>query len=86
MAVTTVADNASSVTVLASNASRKSAEIYNDSAATLYLLLANDTASSSKFTAKLPAGAFFIVPFGYTGIVVGIWSSAPGGFARVTED
>jgi hypothetical protein len=86
MAVTTVADSATSVTILAANGSRKSAEVYNDSSATLYLLCADDTASATSYTAKMIPGAFFVVPFGYTGILKGVWSSAPGGYARVTED
>jgi len=86
MAVTNVAASASSVTVLASNGSRTSAEVMNDSGVTLYLLLANATASATAFTVLMPSGAFYDVPFGYTGIIKGIWTSADGGYARVTEN
>ena len=85
MAVTTVADNASSVTLLASNGSRKSAEIYNDSTATLYVRCEVAAASAAAYTAKMAAGSYFVVPFGYTGEIRGIWSSADGGYARITE-
>ena len=82
-AVTSVAGSASNVTCLASNANRLGATIYNDSSADLYVKL-GATASSSSFTVKLFQDGFFTVPFGYTGIIDCIWSSATGN-ARVTE-
>lgn len=86
---TAVTSNASSVTVLASNANRLGATIVNDSTSDLYLLLeTGGTASTTVFTIHLPprttVEAYYEVPFGYTGDVIGIWSSAQG-HARVTE-
>lgn len=82
-AVTSVASSASNVTLLASNANRRGATIFNDSSAILYVKL-GATASTSSFTAKLIQDAYYEVPFGYTGIIDGIWASATGN-ARITE-
>jgi hypothetical protein len=78
-----VAASATSVTVLASNASRKGACIANDGNKVLYLKF-GATASLTSYTVRLDANAQYEVPFGYTGIIDGIWSSANGS-ARVTE-
>jgi hypothetical protein len=82
-ALTNVAASATSVTVLALNAQRRGATIYNDSSTTLYLKL-GATASTTSFTVKMLTDDYFEVPFWYTGIIDGIWSSATGS-ARVTE-
>jgi len=81
-----VAASASSVTILAANSSRKGATVTNDAGgALLYLLLSTGgTASATAYTVPLVAGAYYEVPFGYTGALVGIWASASGA-ARVTE-
>lgn len=81
-----VSSSASNVTVLASNAARKGAMIYNDSTAVLYLKLGT-TASTTSFTVALVAGAYYELPATpalYTGIIDGIWAAANGS-ARVTE-
>lgn len=83
-----VAGSASSVSLLASNTSRLGATIYNDSSAILYLKL-GATASTTSFTAILAGnsggyGGYYEVPFGYTGAIDGIWTSATGN-ARITE-
>ena len=78
-----VAGSASSVTVLASNANRLGATIYNDSTATLYLKLAA-TATTTSYTVKMFPEDFYEVEYGYTGIIDGIWDSATGA-ARVVE-
>lgn len=74
----------SSTTLLAANAARLGATIWNDSTSILYVLLSTQTASATLCTAKLIADAYYEIPFGYTGIVKGIWVSATGS-ARVTE-
>lgn len=81
--LTNVAASASSVTILAANTARLGATIVNDSTQVLYLKM-GATASSTSYTVKLAAGAYYEVPFGYTGILDGIWASASGN-ARVTE-
>lgn len=80
---TTVAGSATNVTLLAANTSRLGAIIVNDSAAILYVRYAA-TATTSNYTVKMMPDAYHEVPFGYTGIIDGIWSSATGN-ARVTE-
>lgn len=84
---TGVAASASSVTVLAANTLRKGAAVTNDQAsATLYLRLSATaaTAASGGYTVILPGGAYYEVPYGYTGQITGIWSAATG-FANVSE-
>lgn len=79
-----VAGSASSVTVLASNANRKSAIFYNDSSADCYLKYGT-TASTTSFTYLLPAyGTLSIKGDEYSGRIDGIWTSATGNM-RVTE-
>src|SRR5581483_7434320 len=82
---TSVASSASSVTVLASNAKDRGATVYNDSTQVLYLLLVTGgTASTTAYSVQIGAGAYYEVPFRYTGALIGIWASANGN-ARVTE-
>lgn len=83
-AAANVSGSVTSATILASNANRIGAAVFNDSDATLYLLLASGTASSTAFSVKLESGDYYEVPVKYTGILVGVWSSATGA-ARVTE-
>lgn len=83
-AVTSVADNAASVTLLAANVARRGASVYNDSGAVLYLKC-GAAASLTSFTVLLVPNAYFEVPFGYIGVIDGIWASAAGGAARITE-
>lgn len=80
-----VSGSASSVTLQASNTSRKGWTIHNDSAAILYVKFGS-TASSTSYTVKLVADAYYEMPTTsvYTGIITGIWASATG-TARVTE-
>ena len=78
-----VAGSITSVTVLAANTARLGATIQNDSAAILYLKF-GATASTTSYTVQMAANSYYEIPFGYTGILDGIWSSATGS-ARVTE-
>lgn len=78
-----VSGSATNVTILASNTSRLGAVVYNDSTAILYLKFGS-TASTTSFTYKMQPDATVEVPFGYTGVIEGLWSSATGS-ARVTE-
>jgi hypothetical protein len=86
--------NAASVTILAANAARLGATVTNDSQnrALFLRLSAAGAATTSSFTVSLApaAGAaarrdYYEVPFGYTGVIVGIWSGAGAGNALVTE-
>lgn len=83
-----VSGSASSVTLLAANSARRGATITNDSSALLYVKF-GATASTSSYTVVITGAsaapfAYYEVPFGYSGIITGIWASATGN-ARVTE-
>lgn len=79
-----VAASITNVTLLASNASRKMAMIYNDSTSDLYVKLGT-TASTSSFTVKMVSQAYYELPIPvYTGQIDGIWTIAVGS-ARMTE-
>lgn len=82
--LTNVASSASSVTILTANPARKGAMMFNESTQILYLKLAASAASATSYTVQLAAGAYYEVPFSYTGEMRGIWASANGS-ARVTE-
>lgn len=86
--ISSVSGAATSTTLLASNANRKGATIYNDSTAILYVALASVTASTTVYTAQVPAYGYYELPVNdggvYTGIIVGIWAAAAGA-ARITE-
>lgn len=83
---TSVADSASSVTILAANEDRTAATVFNDSTVTLYLRFSTSAASVTNYTVQVSAGAYYEVPTRYSGAITGIWASDPGtGAARVTE-
>lgn len=81
--VTSVASSATNTTLLASNASRIFASIYNDSSKTVFIKLGT-TASATSFTILLMPNSYWEVPNDYTGEIDAIWSAANGN-ARVTE-
>lgn len=79
-----VAGSATSVTLIASNANRRGALIFNDSTAVLYVAYAA-TASATAHIVQIPAGGYWEAPVPvYTGAITGIWSAAAGA-ARTTE-
>lgn len=83
--LSSVASSASNVTVIASNANRRGALIFNDADKVLYLKF-GATASATSFTVQIAAGGYYEFPAPlYTGIVDGIWATGPTGSARVTE-
>lgn len=81
--ITSVASSASNVTLLAANANRLGATVYNESTAILYLKL-GATASATSYTVQMGASTYYEAPYGYTGQIDGIWASANGN-ARVGE-
>lgn len=81
---TSVNDQATSVTLLASNANRLGASIVNDSTSTLYIKC-GATASITSYDAILFQYELWECPFGYTGIIDGIWSVNSSGAARIGE-
>ena len=83
--ITSVPDSAVNVVILASNAARKGATIYNNSDVDLYLALDNSTASLTSFSLVLQPQSYFEVPFKYTGEINGIWASNSTGSALISE-
>jgi hypothetical protein len=69
--------------ILASNASRLGATIYNEGSAICYLKLGS-TASLTSYSCQVASGGYYEVPFGYTGAIDGI-TSASTAQLRVTE-
>lgn len=90
-ASTAVASSTSAGTLLAANAARYGATIANDDANELYILLGTGTVSASLYTYKLAgysgAGSapYYEVPYGFTGIITGVWAGDGSGSARITE-
>jgi hypothetical protein len=81
---TSVASSATLVSLLASNASRRGCNFYNESTATLYLVYGSG-GSATDYTVQIPSQSFFECPVPvYTGAIGGIWSSANGN-VRITE-
>ena len=79
-----VAAATASTTLLAANAARRNAIVYNDSTSDMYLKYGT-AASSTSFTLYVPSLATVAIPGSeYAGIITGIWISAAGN-ARVTE-
>lgn len=76
------ANAAASVTVLAANANRLRAWLFNDSTSDVYVKY-GVTASAMSFTKLLAPGEFHVIE-GYTGIVDAIWVSLNGNM-RTTE-
>ena len=74
-----------SVTILAANTARKGAVIVNTDANVLYLDLSGGTASATSYSYSVAANGYFEVPFGYTGLITGIWAADGTGAAKVTE-
>ena len=82
---TSVSSSATSVTILASNASRKTFAVYNDSTAILSLSFSTPATVANSFV-RMAAGAYYEHPLGsrVTGVIYGIWASA-NGTAQITE-
>lgn len=83
-AITSVASATSSTSILASNASRILATIYNGANKTMYLALAS-TASTTSYTIQMDANSYFELPADYTGAISAVWANGVSGNALVTE-
>jgi hypothetical protein len=84
---TSVANATSNTVLLALNANREGATVFNDDTATTGAVLKvalGFTASATAFTYAIPPQGYYEVPYGYTGAINGIASTATGS-ARVTE-
>lgn len=81
--VAQVASANTNTVLLASNPARMGATIFNLSTQVCYVKLGT-TASATSFTVRMSANSYYEVPFGYTGIISGIWAAVNGN-AYVTE-
>jgi hypothetical protein len=66
-----------SILLIAENHNRRGVTIHNDSTAVLYIKLGEE-ATTSEFTDILLDGDYYETPYGFSGPVYGIWSSATG--------
>ena len=83
-AITLVPSTAGQVLILASNALRRGASIYNQSTNPLYIRLGS-TVSATTYSLMIVSSGYYEVPNpAYTGIITGLWTAA-NGQAVVTE-
>ena len=83
--VTSVVSAAVSTSILASNANRRMAILFNDCDKAVYVKL-GATASTTSFSYKLSPAQTLELPIPlYTGAIDAIWDAAPTGSMRVTE-
>ena len=80
-----VPQSAVSVVLLAANAARLGMTIENNSTANLFVQF-GPVAAIPGFAVKMIPGSYFEMPFGYVGVLSGIWDAAGGGTAEVTEE
>lgn len=66
------------VNLLASNLNRLGATIYNESSSGYVYIKLGSTASTSSYTTRLLPLDYYEVPYGYTGQIDAIWTSANG--------
>lgn len=83
--ITGVNSGVASGTLLTANTARRGAIITNTDANALLVNLAGGTASASSYSVRLAQNATYEVPYGYTGLITGIWEADGAGAALVTE-
>jgi hypothetical protein len=74
-----------SATLLASNAARKGATVYNNSASIVYVRLSATAASATTFTVKLNPTDYYEVPGFYSGALTAILDTGTTTAVQVTE-
>lgn len=82
---TSVASSTTSATILASNAVRKGATIFNSDANALLLDLSGGTAAATRCQVRLTQYQSYEVGSGFTGAITGIWEADGSGIADVVE-
>lgn len=84
--ITSVAAQTTPATIINTNTARLGASVYNDSTATMYLLVGTQTPSTTNYTVQVPPGGYYEFPPGITVTTTAsaVWSAANGS-ARVTE-
>ena len=82
---TVVAYTTVNTTFLAANANRRGGMIYNNNNVNLLIKLGANIALGAP-TLVIPAGGYYEVPYGWTGIIDGAWNASGNtGGAWVTE-
>lgn len=70
-------------TLLAANLNRIGATVFNDGNAILYLTLGS-AGSTTDYTVQILSNSYYEVPYGFDGLINGVWATATGN-ARITE-
>lgn len=81
--VTSVPAAVATTTLSLSDPTRRGLAIYNNSSSEMFIKLGAG-ATSTSFTFRAGTNSYFEVPFNYTGLVTGFWTTANGA-ALVTE-
>jgi hypothetical protein len=85
-AITSVASQDTNITILAANANRIGATIFNNDTGPLYIKFGATATATTSCTAVIAAGGYYEVPAPvYRGIIDGIWTTSGSGSANVTE-
>lgn len=84
-AITSVAGSTANTTILAANANRIFASIYNGTNKNMYILLSASAASTSNYSILLITGSYWEVPNDWTGGIQAVWANGVSGNALVTE-
>ena len=85
MTVTATPSQATAITLVAGTVvGERGVTIENTDANPLFILLGDETPTTSLYTKKLATDGYYEVPFGYTGPIKGIWGADGAGFAMVT--
>ena len=82
--ITSVVGATTNTSILAANANRVLATIFNGTNRTMYLAL-GATASTTSYTIQLAQNAYWELPLSYTGAISAVWNSGVSGNALVTE-
>lgn len=84
--ISTVASQDTNITILAANANRIGATIFNNDTGLLYIKFGATATATTSNTACIAAGGYYEVPAPvYRGIIDGIWTTSGSGSANVTE-
>ena len=81
--VTSVTPTTTSGTLLALNAARRGAALFNNTDRDVFVLLGSTATATTSFTVKLASGDYYEVPASYSGVIDGILASGPVGSGTV---
>jgi hypothetical protein len=83
--VTTVAGATTNTSILAANATRIFASIYNGTNKNMYILCNSGAASTTNYSIVLITGSYWELPVDWTGAVNAVWANGVSGNALITE-